>query len=145
MAIAVFDYTAWVTRYPEFGAVSAERAALFFAEAGLYLNNTDCSPVEDVATRLMLLNMVTAHIAALSGALEADGKPSGLVGRIASATEGSVSVSVNAGALPGSAEWYAQTSYGFSFWQATKWLRSAVYMPAPAYNFEPWGVTPWRR
>lgn len=143
MAIAVFDYTAWVTRYPEFGAVSAERAALFFAEAGLYLNNTDCSPVSDVSTRLMLLNMVTAHIAALSGALSADGKP-GLVGRVSSATEGSVSVSTDLGGIPGSAAWFAQTAYGLNFWQATKYLRSASYVAAPAYNFEP-RAYPWRR
>lgn len=145
MAIAAFDYAAWVLRYPEFGAVSAERAALFFAEAGLYLDNTDASLVTDVAYRGVLLNMLTAHIAALSGALEADGKPTGLVGRVSSASEGQVSVSVDAGALPGSAAWFMQTSYGMAYWQATKRLRSATYVPAPAYNFEPWGVNPWRR
>jgi len=145
MAIAAFDYAAWVLRYPEFGAVSAERAALFFAEAGLYLDNTDASPVGDVTYRGVLLNMLTAHIAALSGALEADGKPSGLVGRISSASEGQVSVSVDAGALPGSAAWFTQTPYGLAYWQATKRLRGASYVPAPPYNFDARGASSWRR
>ncbi|WP_371432430.1 DUF4054 domain-containing protein [Novosphingobium sp.] len=145
MAVAVFDYAAWVARYPEFGAVSEQRAALFFAEAGLYLDNTDASPVQDVAMRLVLLNMVTAHIAALSGALNADGKPSGLVGRVSSASEGSVSVTTELGHVPGSAAWYQQTSYGLGFWQATKRFRSAVYVPAQPYNFEPWSGATWRR
>lgn len=145
MAVAVFDYAAWVARYPEFGAVSEQRAALFFAEAGLYLDNTDASPVQDVAMRLVLLNMVTAHIAALSGALNADGKPSGLVGRVSSASEGSVSVSTELGLVPGSAVWFQQTSYGLSFWQATKGYRSAVYVAPQPYNFEPWAGSTWRR
>lgn len=139
MAVAVFDYTAWTTRYPEFaGAVDANRAALFFAEAGIYLDNTDCSPVADVTLRLMLLNMLTAHIAALAGALEPGGVPTGMVGRVSSASEGSVSVATDLGAVPGSAAWYAQSQYGFAFWQATKWLRSARYVAAPPYRFEPW-------
>lgn len=145
MPVAVFDYAAWVARYPEFqGAVDASRAALFFAEAGLHLNNTDASPVTDVMTRLVLLNMLTAHIAALSGALEPDGKPSGIVGRVTSATEGSVSVSIDSGLVPGTAPWFQQTSYGLSFWQATRAYRSATYVPAAPRITDPW-VRLWRR
>jgi|APMI01.1.fsa_nt_gi hypothetical protein len=145
MTVAVFDYAAWVARYPEFGAVSEQRAALFFAEAGLYLDNTDASPVQDANRRLLYLNMLTAHIAALSGALEASGKPNGLVGRVSSASEGSVSVSTELGLVPGSAVWFQQTSYGLSFWQATKGYRSAVYVAPQPYNFEPWAGSTWRR
>jgi len=145
MAIAEFNYSAWVSRYPEFeGAVDQGRAALFFAEAGLYLDNSDCSPVTDLTARLMLLNMVVAHLAVLSGALEPDGKPTGMVGRISTASEGSVSISVDTGLMPGTAPWFQQTSYGLSFWQATKNLRTARYVPAGAYVSEPW-ASPWRR
>ncbi|MDE2434732.1 MAG: DUF4054 domain-containing protein [Sphingomonadales bacterium] len=134
MAIAVFDYAAWSSRYPEFaGGVDANRAALFFAEAGLYLDNTDASPVSDVATRLMLLNMLVAHIAVLAGGLEPDGKPTGVVGRVSGASEGSVSLTIETGLLPGTAVWFQQTPYGLSFWQATLNLRQARYIPAPAY------------
>lgn len=141
MASAVFSYAAWTTRYPEFGAVSSDLAALFFDEATLYLDNSDTSPVEDVARRLVLLNMLTAHIAALAGAT---GRDAGSVGRVASATEGSVSVTLDAGAEPGSAAWYKQTSYGFSFWQATKNLRGAFYVAPDPYVFER-PVPGWRR
>lgn len=139
MAIAVFDVGAWRALYPEFtvGAVSDVRAALLFAQAGLYLDNTDASPVQDVNRRLMLLNLLTAHLAALSGGLEADGKPNGLVGRVTNATEGSVSVSVDAGAEAGSAGWYAQTAYGYQFWAATRSLRSARYVASPPRVFDP--------
>lgn len=145
MSVAVFDYTAWTTRYPEFGAVSEERAALFFAEAGLYLDNGDNSLVADVATRLVLLNLVTAHIATLAGALEPGGQPSGIVGRLSSATEGGVSTSFDTGLAPGTAAWFQQTSYGFAFWQATKGLRSATYIPAPPRITDPWRGLQWRR
>lgn len=140
MAIAVFDVVAWQTLYPEFGAVTQARAALLFQQAGLYLDNSDASPVQDVTRRLMLLNLLTAHLAALSGGLEVDGKPNGLVGRVTSATEGSVSVSVDAGAEAGSAGWYAQTTYGYQFWAATRSLRSARYVAAPARQFDPFSV-----
>lgn len=144
MGVAAFNYAAWIQRYPEFGAVSEERAALFFAEAGIYLDNTDSSVVADVAVRGVLLNMLTAHIASLAGALEPNGQPTGMVGRVSSASEGSVSVSVDSGLEAGTAPWFAQTSYGLSFWQATKPYRSAIYVPAQAYNFEPFRSRPWR-
>jgi hypothetical protein len=137
MTVAVFDYAAWTARYPEMGAVGSTQAALFFAEAGLYLDSSDTSPVP-VGPRLMLLNMLTAHIASLSGALQPTGVPSGQVGAVSSASEGSVSVSFDTGLMPGTAQWYRQTPYGLSFWQATKPLRSALYVPAPAYPADPW-------
>jgi hypothetical protein len=146
MAVAEFNYSAWIARYPEFmGAVSEERAALFFAEAGLYLDNTDASIVQDVAVRLLLLNMLVAHIAVLAGALEPDGKPSGLVGRVSSASEGAVSVSTDSGLMPGTAVWFQQTAYGLTFWQASKPYRSARYVAPVPYNFEPRGSGLWRR
>ena len=145
MAVAVFDYGAWLSRYPEFaGAVDESRAASFFVESGLYLDNSDCSPVEDAATRLLLLNMLVAHIAALAGVLEPGGAPSGLVGRVSSASEGSVSVSAELGLEPGTAAWFQQSSYGLSFWQATKRWRSARYVPGPGYVADPWRA-PWPR
>lgn len=143
MAVAVFDYSAWLTRYPEMGAVSERRAALFFAEAELYFDNSDTA-VPDEARRLLLFNMLTAHIAALNGGLDAGGAPAGTIGAVSSATEGSVSVSFDSGLQPGTAPWFRQTQYGLSFWQATKNLRGAFYVPGPVRNFEPWGQ-PWRR
>lgn len=136
MAIVAPDYTAWSKRYPEFVAAAPNGPAVpetlyeaYFAEAGMYLNNTDASPVGDVGRRLILLNMITAHIAALNMP-----GSSPLVGRITDATEGSVSVTVNYEALPGSEQWFAQTKYGAAYWQATLTFRSARYRPAPGYG-----------
>lgn len=139
MAQAVFNYAAWTARYPEFAGTDQALANLYFAEACLYLDNSDSSPVTDVAVRGLLLNMLTAHVAALAGA---SGRSPDQVGRVSSATEGSVSVTLDAGALPGSAAWYQQTQYGMAYWQASRPYRSATYVPAPAYVFE---RPVWRR
>lgn len=145
MAVAVFDYAAWAARYPELaGAVSEQLAASLFVEAGLYLDNTDCSPVQDVSIRLVLLNMIVAHLAVLGGALDG-GAPSGVVGRVSSATEGSVSVTSELNLESGTAAWFAQTQYGLSFWQAAKRYRGMHYRPGPRPVFDPVVVRPWRQ
>ena len=132
--IAIFNPAAFVGRYPEFTAAYSANPALFasmFAEAGLYLNNTDCSVVQDVNLRGVLLNMVTAHIAFLSGLLTADGQPRP-VGRVSAANEGAVGASFDYPATtPGSGPWFAQSAYGIAFWQATTCYRGMHYSPQP--------------
>src|SRR5262249_37816262 len=56
----------------------------------------------------------------------------GTVGRVASATEGSVSVTLEMPNQPAAAAWYLQTPYGASFWAATALYRTARYVPGPA-------------
>ena len=129
MPAVVFDPAAFKARYPEFAAVGDPLLQACFGEAGLYLSNTDNSPVQNVTRRAVLLNMLTAHIAALGGALSSDGQPRP-VGRVSSATEGSVSASMEYLA-PGSSAWFAQTQYGAAFWQATSSLRGFRYIPQP--------------
>lgn len=129
MTAVVFDPAAFKARYPEFAAVGDPLLQACFGEAGLYLSNTDNSPVQNVTRRAVLLNMLTAHIAALGGALSSDGQPRP-VGRVSSATEGSVSASMEYLA-PGSSAWFAQTQYGAAFWQATSSLRGFRYIPQP--------------
>lgn len=129
--IVVFDFSSWAARYPELASpstgVGSGLADLYFLEAQLYLDNSLASPVPDVTIRGLLLNMLTAHIAALNAPLS--GQPaSTLVGRISNASEGSVSVATEMN-LPGSAAWFAQTKYGVAFWQATANLRTARYIP----------------
>lgn len=130
MAVVTFDPAAFKIRYPEFVAVSDGYLQGCFNEAGLYLSNTDCSVVQDIARRQMLLWMLTAHIAYLGGALNPAGASGGPlpVGRTSSATEGSVSVSLEYG-VPGSAAWFSQSAWGAMFWQATLSLRSFRYRP----------------
>jgi hypothetical protein len=129
MTAVVFDPAAFKARYPEFAAVGDPLLQACFGEAGLYLSNTDNSPVQNVTRRGVLLNMLTAHIAALGGALSSDGQPRP-VGRVSSATEGSVSASMEYLA-PGSSAWFAQTQYGAAFWQATTSLRGFRYIAQP--------------
>lgn len=139
MSIVVFDYATWLLRYPEFSSVGQPLAQLYFNEAQLYCDNTVCSLVTDGSPggqRAMFLNMLTAHIAALNAVIS--GQPSSpLVGRISSATEGSVSVQTQNDYPPGSAQWFQQTKYGAAYWQASAQFRTARYVPGPAAIVDP--------
>lgn len=131
MAVAVFNLGQFLGRYPEFTALNTanpNRLPALFPEAGLYLDNTDCSPVNDVTRRLLLLNMLTAHISYINGDLSADGQVRP-VGRMSQATEGSVSASFEGVTpTPGTGAWFQQSQYGAAFWQATSGLRGARYI-----------------
>lgn len=137
--VVVFDYMAWSARYPELAtSVTQPTAQMYFNEAQLYCDNTPCSIVVDVCIRAVLLNQVTAHIAALNSSL--NGQPSSpLVGRINAATQGSVSVGTQLDMPPGSSQWFAQTKYGLAFWQATAQFRSMRYVPGRTPVVNPWG------
>lgn len=132
MAVAQFNLGIFLARYPIFTAFNAANPgalAAMFSEAGFYLNNSDCSIVQDVNKRLVLLNMLTAHIAFIGGALAADGQARP-VGVLSSAGEGSVNATFeNQQFDPGSPAWYQQSQYGAAFWQATAPYRSMVYSP----------------
>ncbi|MGN6312856.1 MAG: DUF4054 domain-containing protein [Rhodanobacteraceae bacterium] len=124
--VVVFDAAAFVARFPEFSSVQAALPALF-NEATLVLDNTDASIVQQIEQRQPLLWLLTAHLAALN--LGVNGQaPSQLVGRIASAGEGSVSVSVDNGPQPAKAAWFMQTKYGAEYWQLTAGLRTMRYV-----------------
>lgn len=142
MAVAVFDYGVWALRYPDLAAtVASPLAGSYFAEAGLYLDNTDCSPVGDVNARLALLNMIVAHIAWLNRPASAGGG-TGLVGPIEQATEGSVTVKVKLPDSRGLAWWFMQTPYGAAVWAAMAPYRTAHYVAGPQPLFGPFGYDP---
>ena len=126
MPAVVFDPAAFKARYPEFAAVADPTLAACFDEAGLYLSNSDNSPVQNLTRRATLLNMLTAHVAYIGGLLSADGMPRP-VGRLSQAGEGSVSAAFE-NLTPGSAAWFQQSQYGAAFWQATTSLRGFRYI-----------------
>ena len=131
MSAVVFDPAAFKARYPEFAAVADPTLAACFDEAGLYLSNTDNSPVQNLTRRATLLNMLTAHVAYIGGLLSADGMPRP-VGRVSQASEGSVSAAFEGvPPTPGSGAWFQQSQYGAAFWQATSNLRGMRYIPCP--------------
>ena len=137
MGIVAFDYDAWVVRYPELaGSVSPQLAAAYFTEAELYCDNTPGSIVTDENRRSLFLNMLVSHIAQLNAPL--NGQPSQtLVGRISSATQGSISVSIANDYPPGTVQWYQVTKYGAAYWAATAAYRTAKYVPGPVRNMDP--------
>lgn len=136
MAIVVFDINAFRERYPEFDTVSDTLLNAYFVEATVYLDNTDCSPVQDDAVRAVYLNMLVAHIAALNSGVGGK-KPSGLVGRISSASEGSVSVSTGDVPVSQASWWYLQTPYGAAYWNATAQYRTFKYVPGSSPSLYP--------
>ncbi len=129
--VVQFDSVSFLARYPEFSSCPVGTLQAYWNEAGLYMNNTPTTPVTDQSVGGVLntlLNMVTAHIAALNFGV--NGKSaSDLVGRIDDASQGSVHVHVDMGAVPGQAAWFAQTKYGIAFWQASAAYRTFRYFP----------------
>lgn len=137
MGVAVFDYDAWAAEYPQLaGSVSATLADRYFVRATLRLDNTDASIVQDVNQRLVLLDLLVAHIAAINGAGTEDGT-AGMVGRISKATEGTVSVEADYGPVSAGAAWYLQTPYGAEYWSLTAKYRTFRYVPGRLYQQEP--------
>ena len=65
--IVVFDYGAWVARYPEFAQVNEIQAQGWFDDATQFHRNDGSGPVKDAATQLRMLNMLTAHIGRRGG------------------------------------------------------------------------------
>lgn len=133
---AVWNPGIFLARYPEFtAAYNANQAkfASYFIEAGLYLSNCPTSPVQDVNRRLLLLNMLVAHISFINGDLSADGQTRP-VGRVSDASEGSVSAAFDfTPATPGTGPWFNQSQYGAAFWQATTSLRGFKYSARPTF------------
>jgi len=130
MGAVTFDYTKFITRYQVFAGMDPETAQAYFDEATLYCANR-LDVVSDPDKLLMLLNMLTAHIAALNDpnfgltdGASSIGRPPG---RVSQATEGSVSVSFENQYEPGTAQWYQQTTYGSAYWAATKIYRTFQY------------------
>lgn len=119
--------------YPAFATLTDAQLQSAFDVSTLFLNNSCCSIVEDAPTRQTLLYMLTAHVATLiygqNGQL-----PSGIVGRVDSAREGSVAVSASyANDMSMSEAYFSQTPYGAQFWQATVAYRmGGYYTPGPA-------------
>jgi len=137
-----FNFETWTTLYPEFAAVAPVQGANWFVRASFLCGNQTSNPTICVPGMLeSLLYLLTSHIAALNAPRDAKGgyaavgsAPSPLVGRINSATEGSVSVGadmgdVNAGSP--SQAWYMQTRYGAEYWAATAGIRTAHYVALP--------------
>ena len=155
MAVVTFAPSAFKAAYPEFADVPEARLqALFVQASATLLDNSDGSIVTNIEQRAALLDLLVAHLATLYGTTvlgAGNAGPSGTVGRVASATEGSVSTSLEYRAAASATEaWYNQTPYGAQFWAMTAMFRSFRYTAlgrsgaGHSLDFRnpyPWGVT----
>lgn len=132
MAIVMFDPEKFRLHYPDIA--DDPRVEMWFAQAETIVNNTDCSIVTNLKEREMLLMLLMRHFAAL----DERASQGGMVGRISSATEGSVSVSADLGGVSGNATWYMQTPWGANYWQMTAKYRGFRYVAGS-------GCYAWRR
>lgn len=152
--IVVFDRTEFALVYTTFATLTDAQLQGAFDAATLFLNNSCCSVVQDANVRQKLLYLLTAHIAALI--YGENGKPpSGIVGRVDKAAEGTVSVGASyANEMSMSEAYFSQTQYGAMFWQGTVAFRMGGYYFAPpaggcvggipgfGSGAPPWGVFP---
>ncbi len=135
--VVTFNEAGFLSRYPQFTAfATANPGALqerFDEVTLLYINNTIYSIVKDTTERSILINMAIAHILQLDGAASPGGQGStgGQVGRVSSASEGSVSASLDMGTTSNASAWWLQTSYGASYWNGTAKYRTMRYARAP--------------
>lgn len=97
----------------------------YFVESAMLLNNTSKSCVKSLAEREVLLFLLVAHMAVLQQRIEGDNE---VVGRVSSASQGSVSVTLDNGQTTLSDKWYQQTPYGSKYWALTSKYRSFLYV-----------------
>lgn len=155
-----FNYQTWVAIFPEFSGCSPAQGNAWFVRAGMMCANNPSNPAMATTGLLeQLLYLVTSHIGWLSAPRDANGCPSSsgtppapIVGRINSASEGSVSVGAEwSGEGSPSQAYWLQTRYGAEYWQMTAAFRTMRYSSRPTvvagtrYPFVPSTLGPWRR
>lgn len=131
MAIVAFVPADFKAAYPEFVLIDDARCTIMFTMAAqAILDNTDNSPVMALDYRTQLFWLLVAHLLTLF-AIGADGSERP-VGRVDTATEGSVSVGFAYELPAGSAmaAWFNQTKYGALYWMMTAQYRSMKYFVA---------------
>lgn len=139
LGVVQFSATEFNALYPEFSGLSSTVQQNSFNDATFDLNNTCGSIVIDAVQRMALLYTLTAHHLLLDrGTNDGNGNvtpPQGIVGRIANAAEGSVSVASEYNdEVTQSEAYFIQTKYGAKFWQQTAQYRTMHYVGAPRFG-----------
>lgn len=141
--IVGFDYQAFLRSYPEMSALGEPRAQEYFDIATAIHANDGGGPISSASLQQSLLNMLTAHVAFLFAPRGPDGNPAqtgqaapAMVGRITSASQGSVSVSAEAlqGFNTAQASWLAQSRYGAMYWASTAQFRTFRFRSRPRFR-----------
>lgn len=131
--LVTFNFDQFALEYPEFATVNPTRAQSMFNIAQLsILDNTGGIPGITVQQLGELFNMLVAHMLTIFGRSAPVGANNTPIGRMASATQGTVTVSFEYKIPEGSAlaPWFNTTQYGAMFWIATARFRSARYYPS---------------
>lgn len=128
--VFVFDPAAFKLAFPQFNRYSDEQLTYFFESIEGLLNNSETSCIS-LKNRKLWYWLLVAHKAELQNRIN-DGN-TGLVGRISSATEGSISVSTDYPMGSGAMEqWLKSTPYGAEFYAKTAAYRTATWVAATA-------------
>ena len=129
--IITFNLAVWAAQFPEFTGFVPEPTALMDSViASAYIDLGSTGPMaNNVPVMTQVWYLATAHIAQLMQGSSL--QPAGAtVGRIASASEGSVSVTLDMpepnSALEG---WWNQTKYGAMVYAMTAQFRVGFYVP----------------
>lgn len=127
--VFVFDPVAFKAVFPQFSSFTDEQLTWFFESVeNTALGNYETSCI-DLETRKKLFYLLVAHKAELQNRINSGN--SGLVGRISSATEGSVSISTEYNSGSGAmAQWLNQTPYGADYYAMTAQYRHALWIAA---------------
>lgn len=113
--------------YPQFSELSDAMINILLQTAQMYLP-MDCFTSKTIE---LLIYETAAHLAQI--------KQSGLVGRISSATQGSVSVSAEMPNATRGSSWWLQTPFGSNVWQLIAGCYGFEYIsPDPCGIFETW-------
>lgn len=136
--VVSFNFADWIAKFPAMAGVSDDAADGFFALAETVHANDGTGPVNNATLQTQLLYLLTAHFAQLLSPRDASGNLSssstsysGQVGQVTSASEGSVSVTVQALSSNNDerAAFFNQTQYGAAYWRATGQFRTIRYRP----------------
>ncbi len=153
-----FVYADWVAAFPSFGEIIESDAQMYFDGASTLCANDTCSPAFPVQVSMnnsqvpllkRLLWLLTCHLAYLGAFRNASGIPSSsgtippvpVIGRVSSASEGSVSITsefdTNGYPVPA---FFQQTPWGLQYWQALAPTRTMQY--SPRTSFVPTSIFP---
>lgn len=120
----VFDVTEFRESYPKI-ALTDKQLELSFEQATMILNKSNRGAVKmPIEKRKILLYLLVAHLATLQSRID-DGNDA--VGKVTSASEGSVSVSLDAGQASLNTTFFQQTQYGAMYLSLTAKYRSFLY------------------
>jgi hypothetical protein len=124
--VVPFVYPDWATAYPQFANVTeAQVVGVSLTLAQQYHVNDGHGPINDPLVQTQALWLAVAHVTQLMfGSTNQPNSP--LVGRVASAGQGSVNVNADYKSTL-SSQWWDQTVYGAAYWQIIKGYSMGFY------------------